>query len=228
MEINIPWAIKKIYLNHLNLGNSIKSPKSIFTDIYNKNAWRSNESVSGPGSTLEFTTQLRTVLPRIFEKYDIKSVVDAPCGDFNWMKEVDRSVLDFYIGVDVVSQLIAKNKDLYEDGNTKFQILDITSDTIPRSDLIICRDCLFHFSNKDIFKTLTNFKNSGASYLLTTTHTDVTRNKNIITGGFSLVNLEQKPFNFPKALEYLDDRGKYPAGHVQYNRKLGLWKLADL
>lgn len=228
MEINIPWAIKKIYLNYLNLGNSIKSPKDIFTDIYNKNAWRSNESVSGPGSTLEFTTQLRSELPKIFEKYDIKSVVDAPCGDFNWMKEVDRSALDFYIGVDVVSQIIDKDRDRYKDGTTKFQTLDITSDTIPRSDLIICRDCLFHFSNADIFKTIANFKRSGASYLLTTTHTDVARNKSIITGGFSLVNLEQKPFNFPKALEYLDDRGKYPVGHVQHNRKLGLWKLSDL
>ena len=39
---------------------------------------------------------------------------------------------------------------------TKFFNLNIITNNIPKSDLIICRDFIFHLSNRDIFNFLKN------------------------------------------------------------------------
>jgi hypothetical protein len=54
------------------------------------------------------------------------------------------------LGADIVKDLIDINKKKYENEKIKFMKLDIKYDKLPDSDLMICRDCLFHFSNKDI------------------------------------------------------------------------------
>jgi hypothetical protein len=60
--------------------------KEIFTDIYKKNDWKNDESVSGNGSTLDATEGVRRELPRLFAKFHVKSLLDIPCGDCNWIK----------------------------------------------------------------------------------------------------------------------------------------------
>ena len=52
-----------------------------FTWIYKNNWWDSNESLSGAGSTLEYTNNLRKELPKLIIDFNICSVLDAPCGD---------------------------------------------------------------------------------------------------------------------------------------------------
>jgi hypothetical protein len=71
-----------------------------FTDIYHKNIWENEESVSGPGSTLEYT--VRDALPTVLDTYSIKTIFDAPCGDFNWMKYVVKGTNIKYTGGDIV------------------------------------------------------------------------------------------------------------------------------
>lgn len=58
----------------------------VFSEIHLTNAWGHAETVSGPGSSLENTATLRRALPSLVTRYGLKRVVDAPCGDFNWMK----------------------------------------------------------------------------------------------------------------------------------------------
>ena len=43
---------------------------------------------------------------------EIKRLFDAPCGDFNWMKEVHLLDVD-YIGGDIVSSLVLNNKEQF-------------------------------------------------------------------------------------------------------------------
>jgi len=138
----------------------------IFETIYNKNYWDSKESVSGPGSSLKTTQRIREALPDLWKKYDIKIFLDVPCGDFNWMKEVDKSGIQ-YIGADIVKPLIDENKKKYGAHNINFTVLDITKDALPKVDMIFCKDCLQHLSNENVFKALRNFKNSGSKYLFT-------------------------------------------------------------
>ena len=40
-------------------------------------------------------------------------MLDIPCGDFYWMKEVDLKDIE-YIGADIVDELIKKNNDKFK------------------------------------------------------------------------------------------------------------------
>ena len=80
----------------------------VFSRIYEKNLWGDSESRSGRGSTLGRTAVIRDALPALLEGVGARSMLDAACGDFNWMARVDlRGVR--YVGVDVVPELIATN-----------------------------------------------------------------------------------------------------------------------
>jgi hypothetical protein len=178
---------------------SLHSAKDRFSYIYEKNLWSSKQSKSGTGSHLETTTKIREEIPKIITDYNIQSILDAPCGDFNWMKELIRHYPNIqYIGGDIVEPLIAQNIETYSTDHIHFQILDITQDELPKSDLMLVRDCLFHLSYDDIYKFLLNFLKSDIKYLLTTTHKPSSKfeNKDILTGGFRFIDLFTLPFNF--------------------------------
>lgn len=179
--------------------------KDIFSDYHRENFWGNDESVSGPGSTLKYTERLRMALPGLFSKYEIGSILDAPCGDYNWFRHVERSADLSYIGADIVPDLIEKNNERFENKNTSFRVIDITKDALPASDLWICRDALFHLSNEHILAALNNFLKSEIKYLLTTSNVECTKNKDILTGQCRLLNLQLAPFNFPTPLTCLDD-----------------------
>ena len=66
--------------------SSIIMVKETFTEIYTENLWASAESKSGTGSELRNTEVLRQELSVLLKKYKIQSMLDIPCGDFNWMK----------------------------------------------------------------------------------------------------------------------------------------------
>lgn len=129
------------------------SNKVLFTLIHDKHLWDEKESVSGPGSTFDATRNIRAALPEIFETYKIKSVLDIPCGDFNWMQHVDLDGID-YTGADIVEELIEKNNQNFASDKKRFLVLDLIKDTLPKSDLIICRDGLVHLTNSEISQAL--------------------------------------------------------------------------
>jgi hypothetical protein len=213
----------KYYLNRL--ARSYKDPKDFFAYIYESNLWGSEESLSGPGSTAEYTKNLRKELPVLFSEYQINSVLDAPCGDFNWFRYLKKEVAIDYIGGDIVQKLVDTNNSLYSNSNTRFIYLDITGQKLPKSDIWFCRDVLFHFSNHDIVLAIKNFIDSEIPFLLTSNYPyDVSqKNVDIPTGSFRLLNLQIPPFNFPTPLKEIDDSSEgYP------KRKMCLWDRDQL
>jgi hypothetical protein len=114
-----------------------------------------------------------------------------------------------YMGGDVVLPLIEELNRKYKSDSVSFVHLDMISDTLPRVDLVICRDCLFHFSYSDTKLFLENFVRSNSSYLLSTTHInqqDEFTNKDIATGDFRRIDLYTSPYNFPpRPLYVIDD-----------------------
>ncbi len=192
--------------------------KEIFQHHYTANLWGSKESISGPGSTIEYTQNIRQEIPKLISDLDIKVILDAPCGDFNWFRMISWKEPITYIGADIVEPLINRNKILYESKNRNFIYLDITHDTLPKADMWLCRDCLFHLSNHDILLVLKNFFRSNVKYLLTSTHSNC-ENEDIQTGSFRLLNLEREPFNFGKPIALIEDWIEgYPIRH------LALWE----
>ena len=195
----------------------------IFESKYKRNAWGDAESVSGAGSTLKFTENLRAALPELIGRYSVASFLDAPCGDYNWFRHVKREPPFSYTGADIVPELVNKNNDLYGEAATRFIQLDITKDPIPQVDLWMCRECLFHLSNRDIFRVLANLLRSDVHLFLTTTHFECETNTDIATGSFRPLNLEIEPFNLGPPVAEIDD---WVEGRLK--RKLALWKTRDL
>jgi len=164
-----------------------------FEKIKEENAWGSVETVSGIGSELRNTVTLREELKFVFSKYKIKSILDIPCGDFNWMNEVDLKDVE-YTGADILDSLIESNKEKYPD--YKFINSNIISDDLPSVDLILVRDMLGHLTNENVHATLDNIKKSGSKYLLTTTLTGWDFNSAPTEdGGWRPINLLIKPFS---------------------------------
>ena len=202
---------------------SRRPPAQVFSEIYQKNTWGDGESVSGPGSRLDRTDKVRAALPSLLARYECHSMLDIPCGDYNWMKTLDLEI--DYLGADIVSELVKLDQKKYASRNRKFVVMDLLHDPIPRVDLILCRDCLVHFSHANIMTALGNIKASGSKYLLTTTFPRRPQNPNIVTGEWRPINLMISPFHFPAPLELVDDSYDSPN---YFDKYLGLWKIPDL
>lgn len=194
----------------------LKSPNlsDRFISIYEKNFWQSTESKSGEGSEIDYTRNIRDWLVKKIPELDIKTFVDAPCGDFNWMKEVLPKVDISYIGLDIVPSLIKSNEDAYASTKISFGIADICKDSLPSCDMLMVRDCLFHLSFNDINRFFKNISELNYKYLLTTSHivNNDFENINIESGNFRLINLFKKPFNFKESI-ILDRVNDFPEGY---------------
>ena len=198
----------------------------VFTDIYKKNIWKSSESISGTGSELSETSTVIDNLPKIFKQFDIKSVLDLPCGDFNWMKTVNLSGIE-YIGGDVVDAIVSKNIAEYASEHITFKHINLLEDPLPKVDLIFCRDCLVHFSIADIYKALDNICNSNSKFLLTTTFTGRPTTGDIPTGDWRPINLQNQPFNLPQPIEIINEGCTQDNGAFR-DKSLGLWDISKI
>lgn len=197
-----------------------------FKLIKENNHWGDDESVSGTGSNLSQTKDVIYSLQKLIKEYRITSVLDIPCGDFNWMKEMDLEDVS-YTGADIVSEIIDNNLENYQTDKVNFETLDLTADKLPEVDLVLCRDCLVHFSYRNIYKAILNLKKSNSKYLLMTSFVETSDNFNIVTGNWRKLNFLIKPFCFPKPdliiIENCTERDD------SFNDKaLCLWKLSEL
>jgi hypothetical protein len=75
--------------------------EQVFTGIFQSNRRIGDESVSGPGSSLEQTIEIRPRLPLLLEDLKVRSLLHAGCADFHWMKDLALGVEE-HIGVDIV------------------------------------------------------------------------------------------------------------------------------
>ena len=185
---------------HEKLVFKLASKEDIFTSIWRNNYWGSGESLSGPGSTLEQTINLREKLPGMFAERGIKLVFDSPCGDMYWMQHVLKSADFIYIGGDIVEELVDINKKKFSNSKVSFVKFDITKDIFPTADVWLCRAVFFHLSNRDVYLALEQFAASNIKYLLTTNCvTNVGHiNIDISTGDWRSLDLTLPPFNFPR------------------------------
>jgi len=198
-----------------------------FSDICRRNVLRGLESRSGSGSSLEQTAAVRAAIPALLKEFGVKTMIDAPCGDFFWMQHTELGV-EQYLGIDIVQELIARGQKQFGGKNRQFLCLNIIEDVLPAADLILCRDCLVHLSFSQARKALQNFQRSGARYVLTTTFTGRDRNVDLVGKDiWRTLNLERPPFNLPKPLRLIEERCTEGDGRYA-DKSLGLWALQDL
>ncbi len=199
--------------------------EAIFSDIYDRRTWGHGESASGAGSSLAETQQIRQALPELFRELQISSLLDAPCGDFHWMKSINvDGLLKEYIGAEIVPTIVAENEKNYGNEKIRFIHANVANDALPLADLILCRDCLVHLSYDTIREALRNFKRSGAKYLLATNFMETIENNDVsdTRQGYSWrrLNLLQAPFNLPQPIKVIDEG--------MHNKSLALWRLDEI
>ncbi|WP_396633225.1 class I SAM-dependent methyltransferase [Maribacter sp. R86514] len=196
--------------------------KDAMQQVYEKNLWGSGgeDFYSGEGShkpeiVKPYVEKLIAFLSS-FEKPI--SVCDLGCGDFNVGKELVDHAKNF-IAVDIVPELIERNKEKYKAPNLEFLCLDVAKDTLPNTDCAILRQVLQHISNnevKQVAAKLVDYK-----YVIVTEHLpnkDFIPNVDIISGqGTRLkkqsgINLLLAPFNLKvvaqrELLKVVDEHG---------------------
>jgi hypothetical protein len=131
-----------------------------------------------------------------------------------------------YTGGDIVQPLIDNlNKTYADQANVKFVKINIINDPLPTADLMICRDCLFHFSEENIKLFLNNFVRSDIAALLTTSDTLPEPNRDIETGDYRHLNLFAAPYNFTTNYIYEINDWPYPTPPT---RKMFMWSREQI
>lgn len=179
--------------------------KAAMEQVYALNLWGGNQSdfYSGTGShNLEIVNPYIDLLTAFLISFESPIVVcDLGCGDFNIGKQLVEHT-EKYIAVDIVTDLIAYNKEKFKEENLEFHCLDIAVDELPPADCVILRQVLQHLSNAEIQSIVS--KLSAYRYVIITEHLpegQFAPNKEIISGqGIRLkkqsgVNLLEAPFN---------------------------------
>jgi hypothetical protein len=214
----------------INRGPFRGNLSSKFTSVFELNLFKGSQSLSGAGSDFVQTKTLATSLPVVLKKMNVRSLLDVPCGDFNWMSQVDLSDIS-YTGADIVPQLIQKLNIRFESLLRTFTELNIVEEVPEPYDAIFSRDLFVHLSNNDIHSSILNMKLSKSSYLLATTFPSLKKNRNLplITRGVAWrpINLEIHPFCLPAPIYRINEDCTEGAGKYA-DKSIGVWNLGEL
>ena len=210
-----------VWLRSQMVRNLKGTPREVFTEIYRRNIWGYQETVSGGGSTLHYTEKVRQTLPGLLADLNIGTMLDLPCGDFHWLSEIELPVAH-YIGADIVPHLVQATRIRYGRPDREFRTIDLCNDPLPKADLLMCRDCFIHLSEDMIARGIDNILRSDIKYLLTTTYPEG-ENRAIHSGNWFTLNLCAPPYNFPPPVRALEDW--VPPFD---RRQLALWEIDSL
>jgi hypothetical protein len=195
-----------------------------FRKIYASNHWGASAR-SGRGASFDQAAAVLRQLEALIEQLDVRTLLDVPCGDFTWMQHLTSDVR--YIGGDVLPELVMENEQKWSGPRRRFAVIDILKDDLPDAELLLCRDCLVHFSFDDIGAALRNISRSRCRWLLATTFPDCATNEDIATGDWRPVNLERPPFDLPPPQLLLNEQCT-EAGDTFADKSLALWDVEDL
>jgi hypothetical protein len=122
-----------------------------------KQGWRGGlpETPCGYGSTAAATKAQRHWIPRLIDKYGIKSIVDVGAGDLNWIRGTDLRGAS-YQALDLVPR------------KSEVKQFDLIKEIPPAADLLMCLWVLNHLDIDSCRLALGNLKASGSKYLLMT------------------------------------------------------------
>lgn len=199
--------------------------KDAMQQVYDMHLWGGNDFdfYSGDGShNLKIVEPyIDSITTFLKSQNNPLTVCDLGCGDFNIGKQLTKYA-KYYIGIDIVENLIDRNKTLFKEDNLEFHCLNIVEDDLPQADCIIIRQVLQHLSNAEIQKMVEKLSNY--KFVILTEHLplgEFVPNKDIISGqGIRLkqnsgVNLLEAPFNIENTKEKTlseiildDDKGK--------------------
>ena len=186
------------------------SNKEVFEKIYDENRWgnfdqqkRKYSSGDGTRNTKIVGEYIDVVTDFLSKNPKLKTGLDLGCGDFSVGVHFCE-LFKNYTAADVAENVIKENRKIYRNSRVKFHCLDLTSEDIPKADVIFVRQALQHLSNSEIMKFVKNVRGKFKFLIVTESLSKsplFVENKDIITGpGIRIhkksgVVLEKKPFD---------------------------------
>jgi hypothetical protein len=207
-------GLKVAHLSHPTIADR-------FTAVYELGVWRHSsgqESSSGVGSTKLATAGVAVELPVVLESIKATRLLDVGCGDWSWMRDV--KIPCQYVGIDVVPSVIDALRS-FERPGVSFAVCDAIQGPLPRADVALCREVLFHLSFKDGAAVLDNIRKS-AKWLIATSDTSLWFNSDIASGDYRKINLQRRPYRLPPPVRMIQDDA------ISAGRILGLWRTSEL
>lgn len=193
--------------------DTMSSNRTVFNDIYEKGEWaRDNNGkiltyqwTSGSGSSPENCKFYMEFLKDFLKKHDIKTVVDLGCGDWQFSHLINWNGIQ-YTGIDVADSVIEKNVKNYSAKNIAFIRADAIEYSLPKADLLLCKEVFQHLPFKDIWLILAQFNKY--KYCLILNDVDPTtltcENVDMSRGAYRPIDLTKPPFSLKgrKVLSY--------------------------
>jgi SAM-dependent methyltransferase len=153
--------------------NLHRTPEEVFAFVYARNRWGGSkgEMHSGYGSRGPMGEASARLAARLVARSGARVIVDVGCGDFavsaRMLELLEREHIHVrYIGVDIVGDLIERNRRLFgRDGTIEFLKCNAVTDALPSGDLVILRQICQHLSNPDVEAVLRNTDPYGSAIM---------------------------------------------------------------
>jgi SAM-dependent methyltransferase len=193
-----------------NIAADPKVMAETFDHIYKSAVWGADaegKGTSGGGSTLRNTAVYRTFLQQFMQDNNIKSVVDAGCGDWEFSQALDWTGID-YKGFDIVPSVVEQDTAKFGKPNIQFFAANIVDADLPPADLLLCKEVLQHLPTKDVQKFLAQLPKY--KHVLLTNGIDpvtfTSDNHDIQVGDYRALDVTAPPFDQKgiKVLNYWD------------------------
>ena len=214
----LSYWLRKFYVSKFStfFFSKEKIRKNAFRHIYLSNHWQNyfkldlQKSRSGPGSNLNYTSDMSRKLEKFFAEKNIKTILDIGCGDFIWMNLLLNKYYNYdkYLGLDIVDELIKNNNLKYSNNKISFKTFDLVKDEIPNGfDIILIRDVFIHLKNEQIVNFLNLLKNLDVKFFGVTSTPSLKKNNELkAVGRYRDINIEIEPFNLKDFLLKIDEK----------------------
>jgi SAM-dependent methyltransferase len=193
----------------------------VFEQIYTSRIWGKG---SGEGSDPAYCRRYVEVLQKIMQDCGVRSVLDLGCGD--WLHGFSRYVEwgdVHYTGIDVVASVVDQNQQAFGSERIQFRHGNVVACDLPRTDLILFKDVLQHWSNASVLGLLPRLKSFKFALVTNDLFSSMPRvlNQDIADGDYRPIDIMAPPFNVPGSEVMLYTNATYhPAESVRWLKKM--------
>jgi hypothetical protein len=157
-------------------------------------------------SSIQGTEYLRSQLPELFKKHNIKSMFDAGANDCAWQYPTMHNMIEYSAGDHNVA-MVRLAQQQFPDLNIIQH--NIVVDPFPSVDVIFLRDVAIHLNNYNKKLMLKNWLQSNVPWILMTHIDNIGENKDFehspLQFPFAEINWHLPPWNFPKPTDSVVD-----------------------
>ena len=220
--------------------HNLGARKNAFDHIYATNVWggagdianhlAGKQTLSGGGSWQHVTVSVRQCISKWLVKYEIKSLLDVPCGDVNWQHLIPElggpGSHTVYVGGDISNIALRRARMRTEasvkgfrfkwfDSVTSKYTIDPTGPVGPPPDAVMFRDFIQHIAVADGKRAMEKARLDGVQYLLVSTFPQV--GANVVRPGQVAKsfknNVRLAPYNLMNPLEdCVNHDGEFKSG----------------